>query len=64
MFFINRSHMKLSRDEHEWPSTYLSDPHLTPAAAVPDNAPLDGDGDMYYESSEKVRAFLECLTKS
>ena len=36
----------------------------SPAAAVPDNAPLDGDGDMYYESSEKVRDFLECLTKS
>jgi hypothetical protein len=64
VFFINRSHMKLSRDEHEWPSTYLSDPHLTPAAAVPDNAPLDLDGGMCYESSEEVRAFLECLTRS
>ena len=56
--------MKHSRDEHEWPSTYLCDPHLTPAAAVPDDAPLDEDGDMYYESIREVRAFLECLTKS
>jgi hypothetical protein len=45
-------------------STYLCDPHLTPAAAVPDNAPLDEDGDMYYAPSEEVRAFLKCLTKS
>ena len=31
------------------------------APTVPENAPLDEDGDMFYDSREKVAGFQRCL---
>ena len=37
---------------------YLND---NPELQLPPGAPLDSDGDPYYDDADAVRAFLDCL---